>query len=199
MRITADAKETTRARILATASKRFRSQGFEATTIRDIACEINIATGTLFNYFDSKEEVAVALAEEAIAKARNDFLRKRRKAASLREELFLQISTQIRGLKPLRSFFQTIIDAGLSAPTLNGGSEASQRLRTAELEAVGDILSDHGIDAARWSMTVPIYWGLYVGVLTFWAGDTSPKQEDTLAMLDQSMNMFVSWLESPEK
>jgi AcrR family transcriptional regulator len=196
MRITADAKQATRARILAVARQRFRSQGFEATTIRDIAREINIATGTLFNYFDSKEEVAVALAEEAIGKARSEFMRKRRKAAPLREELFLQISTQLRCLKPLRGCFQPVIDAAFSTPTLDSGSEASQRVRTAELETVGEILREHGIDAGRWSMTVPIYWGLYVGVLTFWAGDGSPKQEDTLAMLDQSMNMFVSWLGS---
>jgi AcrR family transcriptional regulator len=196
MRITRDAKQATRARILATASKRFRSQGFEATTIRDIAGEINIATGTIFNYFESKEEVVVALAEEAILKSRNDFHNKQRKAAPLREDLFLQISTQIRCLKPLRNCFQPVIDAAFSTPTLDGGSRASQRLRAAELEAVDEILREHGIDANRWSMTFPIYWGLYVGVLTFWAGDGSPKQEDTLAMLDQSINMFVSWLES---
>ena len=199
MRITAQAKEATRARILGTASKRFRTQGFDATTIRDIARELNIATGTLFNYFDSKEEVAVALAEEAINKARSEFDRKRPEDATLQEELFLQISTQIRCLKQVRGCFQPVIDSALSMTTLDGGSEIGRRLRNAELECVGEILHDHGIDAGRWSMTVPIYWGLYVGVLTFWAGDTSPKQEDTLAMLDQSMKMFVSWLESPEK
>ena len=37
---------------------------------------------------------------------------------------------------------------------------------------------------------------LYVGVLTFWGRDKSPKQEDTLAMLDQAINMFAAWLES---
>jgi hypothetical protein len=37
---------------------------------------------------------------------------------------------------------------------------------------------------------------LYTGVLAFWAGDKSPKQEDTLALLDQSLTMFVGWLRS---
>jgi hypothetical protein len=35
---------------------------------------------------------------------------------------------------------------------------------------------------------------LYIGVLAFWAADKSPKQEDTLALLDQSLAMFVAWL-----
>jgi len=32
-------------------------------------------------------------------------------------------------------------------------------------------------------------------VLAFWANDRSPKQEDTLALVDQSLNMFVGWLD----
>jgi hypothetical protein len=65
-----------------------------------------------------------------------------------------------------------------------------------QLEAVAEILGGHEIDPEKWSMTAPIYWALYVGVLKFWGHDKSTKQEDTLAMLDQSINMFVNWLES---
>ena len=39
-----------------------------------------------------------------------------------------------------------------------------------------------------------LYWTLYTGVLAFWAGDGSPKQEDTLALLDDSISMFAGWL-----
>jgi hypothetical protein len=41
-----------------------------------------------------------------------------------------------------------------------------------------------------------MYWTLYLGVLSFWIHDKSPKQEDTLALLDQSTAMFVGWLQS---
>src|SRR5262245_30837414 len=196
MRITAEAKAETRSRILSAAKQLFRAAGFEATSVRDIAGAADIATGTMFNYFASKEEVAVALAEEAICRARQEFRRKRYEGSTLREDLFLQVSSQLRSLKPLRNCLQPVIDSALASPMLNSGCEAGRRLREAELEAVGEILRAHKIDPNRWSMTVPIYWGLYVGVLTFWASDTSSKQEDTLAMLDQSTNMFVTWLES---
>jgi hypothetical protein len=39
-----------------------------------------------------------------------------------------------------------------------------------------------------------MYWALYTGVLAIWAADKSPKQEDTLALLDQSLNMFAAWM-----
>jgi AcrR family transcriptional regulator len=194
VRITAEAKEATRARILAVAKRLFRTGGFDATAVRDIASQAEIATGTLFNYFASKEEVAVALAEEAIRQARRQFLTKRQESASLREDLFLQISTQLHCLKPLRNCFQPVIETALASAMLNSGGEVGRRLRESELESVSELLRAHQTDAQRWSMTVPIYWGLYLGVLTFWVNDRSPKQEDTLAMLDQSTNMFASWL-----
>jgi hypothetical protein len=40
---------------------------------------------------------------------------------------------------------------------------------------------------------------LYLGVLSSWTKDTSPKQEDTLALLDQSMAMFANWLEGHDE
>jgi AcrR family transcriptional regulator len=196
MRITADAKQATRARILQVAQRLFRDKGFDDAKVRDIAAEVGMATGTLFNYFTSKEEVAVALAEAALGDAETEFARKRRDGASLREDLFLHVATQLRRLRPLRTFIQPVIETALAAPVFSGAGKDGQRLPAEQLQAVAEILQTHQIDPERWSMTAPIYWALYVGVLTFWGRDKSPKQEDTLAMLDQAVNMFVTWLES---
>ena len=51
----------------------------------------------------------------------------------------------------------------------------------------------HGHDELS-PMSLQLYWTLYTGVLTFWSDDPSPHQEDTLALLDQSLRMFVGWL-----
>src|SRR5579863_5335991 len=198
MRITADAKQATRARILEVAQRMFQVQGFDQAGIRDIAAAAGIATGTLFNYFASKEDVAVALAERAIALADGDFARKRRAGAALREDLFLSVAAQLRRLRPLRTFIQPVIETALAQPLSASDANLGRRLPGEQLDTVAEILRTHKIDPARWSMTAPIYWALYVGVLTFWGRDKSSKQEDTLAMLDQAINMFVTWLESNE-
>jgi AcrR family transcriptional regulator len=196
MRITADAKIATRERILDVAQRQFRDKGFEDTKIRDIAAEVGMATGTLFNYFASKEDVAVTLAEAAICSAEQEFGVKRRERASLSEDLFLQVATQIRHLRRLRKFIQPVIDTALAIPGVSSDRKGGPQLISQHLDAVAEILRRHEIDPEKWSTTAPIYWALYVGVLKFWGHDKSPKQEDTLAMLDQSINMFANWLES---
>ena len=55
VRITEDAKKETRRRILETALERFKSNGFDETTTKDIARKARIASGTLFNYFTTKD------------------------------------------------------------------------------------------------------------------------------------------------
>jgi len=198
MRITAEEKAATRSRILDVARRLFAARGFDQATIRDIARDADMAVGTLFNYFPSKEEVAVALADFALGNARQDFAKRRRANASLEEDLFLQISTQLRALKPLRKFIGPVVDSALSSPTRGRSREAKAQLWADELDALAEILHGHRIDADRWTMTVPIYWALYVGVLSFWGRDKSPRQEDTLAMLDQATKMFVAWLETTD-
>jgi AcrR family transcriptional regulator len=50
-------KEETKERIFKAALKLFKANGFEATTIDDIAEEADVAKGTFFNYFPRKEAV----------------------------------------------------------------------------------------------------------------------------------------------
>ena len=54
-----------RERILAAAARLFRERGYQATTVRDIAGEVGILSGSLFHHFVSKEQMLVELVREA--------------------------------------------------------------------------------------------------------------------------------------
>ena len=193
MRITADEKAATRKRILNAAKSLFRSKGFEQATIRDIAREAHIATGTMFNYFASKEAVVVELASQAFEKAQRDFLRNRRSGAGVEEELFALVGAQMRFLRPIRKYIRPLLDSALTPATIAQANETNRLLRADLTEQFTDILTDHGIEEPS-SVALNLFWALYVGVLTFWGSDRSPKQEDTLALLDQSLRMYLNWL-----
>jgi AcrR family transcriptional regulator len=68
----------TRARLLAAARKLFAAQGFEPTTIRDIAGDADTALGSFYNYFRTKDEVLAALMEETLAEQLTLLERRRR-------------------------------------------------------------------------------------------------------------------------
>lgn len=48
-------RKTTRAQFIAVSLKLFQQKGFKATTMRDIAQELNIEAATLYNYIKSKQ------------------------------------------------------------------------------------------------------------------------------------------------
>lgn len=59
-------KQRTRARIISAARKLFADPGYEATTIRMIAAEAGVATGSVFTTFTSKEDVLFAIVGELV-------------------------------------------------------------------------------------------------------------------------------------
>jgi AcrR family transcriptional regulator len=206
MRITAETKAATRIRILETAKKLFAGQGFEPTTTRDIARGSQIATGTLFNYFPTKESIVLALVSEACERAAAAVAASGKPAAgspisgdsnaaplTLEEELFAHVAAILRKLKPHRKYLAVVLDTFLS-PAAESSPGEPLSPKSTHLEAVGDIAARHGCHEALSSVALQLYWTLYMGVLVFWANDKSPRQEDTLALLDESLGMFVGWL-----
>ncbi|MEL7481244.1 MAG: TetR/AcrR family transcriptional regulator [Pseudomonadota bacterium] len=66
----ARAKAANRQAILEAARAVFARIGYDATTVRDIIRETDLAAGTFYNYFRSKEEVFEALAVESTRRFR---------------------------------------------------------------------------------------------------------------------------------
>jgi AcrR family transcriptional regulator len=197
MRVTAETKAATRERILHSAQRLFAVQGYELATTRDIARQAEIAAGTLFNYFPTKEDIALCLISAAHAQAverfEADLARQSAEPLSLEEELFAHVAAGLRKLKPFRKYLPSILETVLS-PLASERAEGSPALRTAHLEIVSRIAARHGQQQSLSTVALHLYWTLYTGVLSFWAQDASPRQEDSLALLDQSLAMFVGWL-----
>jgi AcrR family transcriptional regulator len=210
VRVTPQTKKVTRQRILEVAKKQFAEQGFEATTTRNIACGAQIAVGTLFNYFPTKESIALCLVSEAWGRASEAFadsvtasteselqssLGDTDQPLALEEELFGHVAAILRKLKPYRKCLPAVLESSLSPLALEQNSDQPS-LRVLHLETVSQIIGKHGQHNTLSTVALQLYWTLYTGVLAFWANDRSPRQEDTLALLDQSLAMFVGWLTS---
>jgi AcrR family transcriptional regulator len=192
MRVTAETKAATRQKILDAARRLFAENGFETTTTRDIARAARIASGTLFNYFPTKEAIVACLAGQAMEDAlANDDAPDSADAQTLEEALFALVAAGLRRMKPLRKHLPALLDTSLS-PLATTPDDESTSLRIRHLEAVSALAARHGHDLSP--IALQLYWTLYTGILVFWANDKSPKQEDTLGLIDDSLNMFAGWL-----
>ena len=84
-----------------------------------------------------------------------------------------------------------MLETALSPLARAEASPEGEAIRVEHLEAVGRLVAGRApgepLSPVAWSL----YWTLYTGVLSFWACDASPHQEDTLAVLDHYLRAFV--------
>lgn len=194
MRITEQAKQENRAAILAAAAELFAEKGFENTTTRDIAQRAGLAAGTMFNYFTSKETMAMSMVNEALLAGIEDYRAWRCGEEELLEELFLFISCGLRRLRPMHASIGPVLEKSLSPFQKKTICTEGSSAREAHLAAVREIITAHGHLPAPDFLAVHIYWSLYLGILAFWSRDESPHQDATKAVIDYSLTLFVNML-----
>jgi AcrR family transcriptional regulator len=135
-------KEAIRRRIVDAALNLFQTRGFDATTTKAIARKAGIAEGTVFNYFKSKDDVALHFFEQEVDQAmaavrENSSLRK----APLEEKLFTLVQSQLEYLAPYERFIgSALIHALKPASPLGPISHRSQDLRNRYLAIVEELI-----------------------------------------------------------
>ncbi|MCP5117770.1 MAG: TetR/AcrR family transcriptional regulator, partial [bacterium] len=154
-----------------------------------------IATGTLFNYFPTKEALALAIVGKCLEGARDEFRGRLRGDEALDERLFAYVATSLRHLRPHREYVAGLLEGSLS-PLGDSAADVqgADSVRRRHLDTVGEQLASNGAagEDGVSPLSLHLYWTLFLGVVSYWAADPSPQQEDTLVLLDQSMALFVA-------
>lgn len=194
----AASKEAIRERIVKAALALFQAKGFEATTTKAIARKAGIAEGTVFNYFKSKDDIALHFFEQevdsAMASVRdNPRLRK----APLEEKLFALVHAQLEYLAPYERFIgSALIHALKPSSPLGPFSHRAMELRHRYLRFVEELI-DESVPKKQnplgW-LAPEVFWIYYMGALLYWLYDSSEGKQNTLAFLDRSLSMGAAML-----
>src|SRR6185437_1076948 len=112
-------KSQNRGAILAAAREVFAEVGYEAASVRDIIGRTGLASGTFYNYYRSKEEIARAIASDAAERLR-PILRAHREQAT-------DFAGYLIGV--IRVYFQFIVDEQLALHTTRQLAERYPRVR----------------------------------------------------------------------
>jgi AcrR family transcriptional regulator len=197
-------KAAIRKRIVTAALSLFQTKGFDATTTKAIARKAGIAEGTVFNYFRTKEDIALHFFEQevdqAIASVRgNPRLRK----APLEEKLFALVHSQLEFLAPYEKFIgAAFIHALKPASPLGIFSHRAQELRHRYVGFVQELMEESMPRQQQNPLAFlapDVFWIYYLGALLYWLHDSSPGKQNTLAFLDRSLSIGVSVLKQGKR
>jgi AcrR family transcriptional regulator len=186
-------KEKTKRRILNAALQLFKEKGLDRTTTKEISKRSGIAEGTLFNYFKTKEDLALYFfqkeTEDLIEWFRADG---RLQKAPLSEKLFAIIHRQLGYIEPYEDFIGAVFCRSLQPSSrLSPLSFESQELRFKYLRFIREVLAE-----AEEKDEIPPVGGLgayavglfYLGVVAYWLQDGSRGKQKTLSLLDRALN-----------
>jgi AcrR family transcriptional regulator len=196
--VRASQKAAVRRRIVKAALELFQSKGFDATTTRQIAKRARLAEGTIFNYFETKEDIALHFLElevdHAIAAVRgNPKLRK----APLDEKLFALIEAQLDFLAPYERFIGAAFVQALRPTSKLGFGVQALDLRNRYLSFVQELVDESPSvpKGTTLAWVAPMtFWIFYLGILLYWLNDASAGKQNTLALLDRSLKLGVALL-----
>ena len=187
-----------RKRIVDAALSLFQSKGFDQTTTRQIARKAKLAEGTIFNYFETKEDIALHFFELEVDHA-NATVRTsaRLRRAPLEEKLFALIEAQLEFLAPYEKFIGAAFMHALRPTSKIAFSMQALDLRNRYIAFVQELLQDSKSvpsgSVLTWAAP-SVFWIYYVGILLYWLNDASKGKQHTLALLDRSLTVGVAML-----
>jgi len=185
-------KEKTKQDILRAALELFREKGLDGTTTKQISRRAGIAEGTLFNYFKTKEDLALYFFQKETKDLIEWFQADAKlKKARLPEKLFAIIYKQLEYIEPYEDFIGAVFFRSLQPHSkLSPLSLESQALRVKYLQFIRQVLAQ-----AEESEEIPQVGDLgayavglfYIGIVMHWLHDTSKGKQKTLALVDRSL------------
>src|SRR5579883_2288091 len=174
----------TRSQILNTALALFAKQGYQATTMRDIAGAAGCSLGLAYRYFGSKEELVVAVYEQCSEDLTNEV--QTLPGTTIAKRFVQTVRANFERLGPYRDSFGAISGVALN-PHSDAGvlSERMGYLRTRVWQIFRQVLAgakdapnERDIDHLT-----TLFYAAYLLMMLFWVQDRSPEQENTAKLL----------------
>jgi len=189
--------EGTRRKIYDAALELFREQGFEQTTMRDIATKAGVALGGAYYYFSAKDAIVLEFYRQMQETSHEVILEALAGRKKLRDRIRCVLDKRLELLEPNRKFCAALSrHAPDGADPLSPFSEESRPIREHAIEHMR--IAVEGGDVKVPSDLKPrlpyLLWLYQMAIIMFWLYDRSPGQERTRRLMDKSLGLLVSLL-----
>lgn len=187
-------KEKTKKAILKAALGMFSKKGFLATTTKEISEKAGIAEGTLFNYFRTKEDLALYFLEQEVKGLIHWYEKQAHlRNASLAEKLFAMIHHHLERISPYEDFIGAVYLRALQpASKLSPLSLDRQEINVRYLKFIRGILEESEEkgeipnvgDVGCYAVAL-----FHLAMMTHWLQDQTQGKQATLALLDRCLKI----------
>ncbi|HYP06455.1 MAG TPA: TetR family transcriptional regulator [Bryobacteraceae bacterium] len=181
--------EETRARILEAALTLFREEGFDGSTMREIAAKAGVATGAAYYYYASKDAIVMDFYERSSAAMQPQAELAVQHAKGLEERLRLAIAAKLDYFAPNRGVLRALLRNGADPKhPLSPFSAETKSIRDADIAAFARLVAGSGVRVPRdVEPHLPgVLWFFQMGVILFWVVDESANQVRTTRLLELS-------------
>jgi AcrR family transcriptional regulator len=189
--------EATRSHVYSTALQLFRENGFEKTTMRDIAAKCELAVGAAYHYFPSKDAIVLAYYDEV-----------QRRHTALAEEMFATHKSMEARIGRLHHLKLDILEsdraimgallryAGDPESELSFLGKASEALRHACMQLFARAAEGADLPEDMQRMLPSLLWSIHMGILLYFLYDKSPNQAKTRKLIDRSTSLLMTLIKS---
>ena len=187
--------EATREQILDTAIRLFRQDGFDETTMREVASEAGVALGLAYHYFPSKEALVMAYYERVQREHRIVAHEKLAHTRSLRDRLAMLLQTKLDILKDDRKLLGALFRyTGNPEHPLSFLGKATAPLRADCMSLFAEALQTERLPEDLRELLPLAMWALHMGVLLYFLYDSSPNLKRTRKLVDGAVGLTVGFL-----
>jgi AcrR family transcriptional regulator len=192
--------DETRARILEAAMDLFRSQGFEETTMREIATGAGVATGAAYYYFDSKDAIVLTFYDQAQLDMEPQLEAALAVAKDLKGRVGALLEVKFQYFEPNRRLLGTLAAHADPEHRLSPFSDQTREMRERDMKFFERALEGSRIKVrGELGQHLPrILWMYQMGVILFWIYDRSPAQQRTRLLVEKSLGIVVRLIKLSE-
>jgi len=186
--------EETGLRILDSALALFRQEGFDKTTMRDIAEKAGVATGAAYYYFPSKDAIVMEFYTRSCAEMQPLLEAALQQAPRLEARLRALIQVKLDYFASNRDVLRALLRNGADPNhPLSPFSAQTREIRDIDIAWFRRILVDCGTRIPRdLEPHLPgVLWFFQMGVILFWVIDDSPNQTRTARLLELASKSVV--------
>ncbi len=184
--------KTSKAQLLTISLDLFRTKGFDATTMRDIAGAAGMSLGAFYYYYPSKDSIILDYYRQVQDEHVSLVAQRIHEASTLRERLGLLMHTKLDILSGSRALMGALLRyTGNPDHPLSFLGESTSGIRKESMAMFSDALRGEKLPDDLLHVLPMLLWSMQMGILLYLLYDKSKNQERTRKLIDVGLDLTV--------